>query len=276
MFYLLDKPVGISSFKAIRDFAKENNIKKVGHTGTLDPMASGLLLIATDDDTKLIDFIDKGKKTYIASLEFNLSSNTLDSDGEVTPYEVNYPKEKVKDVIKSFIKEYDQMPPDFSAKKINGKRAYELARNGEEVSLKPSKIKVFEIKDIVNDGDNKWTFEITVSRGTYIRSIIRDIAEELGTKAIMTYLRRTMVAGFKEDSLNQWLDEKKLINLPLIEIDDMKSLFDGKPIKVEQKDGKYGIIFKDKIIGIINIKNDQIETRRLFGNKYKELLNESN
>lgn len=275
MFYLLDKEKGISSYRAIKEFAKQNNIKKIGHTGTLDPMATGLLLIATDDDTKLIDYIDKGKKTYIVEMELNKKSNTLDSDGEIEKLNYSISKKDIIPTIKSFEKEYMQIPPSFSAKKINGKRSYELARKGIEIKLNPNLVKIFEIKNINKINDESYSFEVSVSRGTYIRSLIRDIGESLGTSAIMTNLRRVEVAGINIKEANKKIDEKRLIDLPIIQIENYKKLFAGQKIIIKNPNGKYAVIFKEKIVGIIELKDNLVVKRRLFGIKYERLLNES-
>ena len=274
MFYLLNKEKGISSFKAISKFAKENNISKVGHTGTLDPMATGLLLIATDDDTKLIEYVDKGSKSYIATMKLGYISDTLDSDGEVEKVDKDWDENDVVKVIMSFIKTYDQMPPNFSAKKINGKRAYELARDGKEVNLSPSKVTIKEIKDIVKLSDDTYRFEVEVSRGTYIRSLIRDIAHSLGTEAIMTDLVRNKLIGLELKDAGKQIPSVDLVKFELIEIEDMKRLFNGLDINLKVNEGTYGVKYKNDVVGIVDVKNNQITKRRLFGKKYERLSNE--
>ena len=276
MFYLLNKRKGISSFKAIREFAKENNIKKVGHTGTLDPMATGLLLIATDDDTKLINYIDKGMKSYIAEMKLGYDSDTLDIEGEVVRVDKSFNIEEAKDVIMSFEKEYDQMPPKFSAKKINGKRAYELARDNVDFELKPNNVKINKILNINIVDSETIQFEVEVSRGTYIRSLIRDIGETMGTNAIMSALERNKLSRYNISDANKEISSKELISLPHVEIQDMKRLFDGKEINIDEEDGEYAVIFHNEVIGIVNISDKKLTKRRLFGKKYERILNESN
>lgn len=276
MFYLINKKKGISSFKAIREFAKKRNIKKVGHTGTLDPMATGLLLIATDDDTKLIDYIDKGEKSYIASMILGADSDTLDIEGNVVKVDLAWDESKVEEIIMSFEKTYDQMPPDFSAKKVNGKRAYELAREGKEVKLNTSKVTISNITNIKKVSEKEYQFEVTVSRGTYIRSLIKDIGEALGTKAIMSSLVRNKLAGFTLNDADSEVNELDLVSLKKISIMELKDLFNGKPVQANEPDGSYALEFKKRIIGIIKIKSNQVSERKLFGNKYERISNESN
>ena len=271
MFYLLDKKKGETSFRAIKTFARENNIKKVGHTGTLDPMATGLLLIATDDDTKLIEYVDKGFKTYKAHMTLGHNSDTYDAEGElefvsnVTPSE-----ERVVEVIKSFEKTYDQMPPAFSARKINGQRAYDLARKGIEVKLKATPVTIKNISNIEKVADNEYSFEVTVSRGTYIRSLIFDIGQILETGAYMNYLRRTKIGSLDESIANSCVDVFDLLTLNTLEIFEFVDLWNGKTMKVEREDGVFALIYNKEIIGIGEVSNNLLKSKKIFGNKLKK------
>lgn len=276
MFYLIDKKKGISSFAAIRQWAREKGIKKVGHTGTLDPLATGLLLIATDDDTRLIDYIDKGVKSYIATMKLGYDSDTLDIEGNVIKVNEKWNDDEVKKVIRSFEKTYDQMPPDFSAKKVDGKRAYALAREGKEIKLKPSTVTISKISNIDKIDEETYRFEVEVSRGTYIRSLIKDIGEVLGTKAIMSDLVRNKLIGLDLSNINQEVFARDIIKLETIEIKELKDLFNGKEVKIEAVDNKYAVEYKEDIIGIVDIKNNKVEDRKLFGKKYERLMHESN
>ncbi|MGL6125353.1 MAG: tRNA pseudouridine(55) synthase TruB [Metamycoplasmataceae bacterium] len=271
MFKLIYKEKGISSFKAISLFAKENNIKKIGHTGTLDPIATGLLLVATDDDTKLIEYITNKDKTYIAEATFNIETDSYDSEGKIiNTYDKKITLEMIKSVIPRFLGKIEQVPPIFSAKKINGERAYKLARDNKNVILKPISVYVHEF-NIISLKDNKLTFEITVSNGTYIRSIIHDLGKLLETGAFMSKLERTKIHGLDKTDVD--IDFKKIIDLPFIEIDKniLRSLLEGKRVVINKKDNKYGILSIDKsdIIGIIEIKDGEVLKRKLFGNKIR-------
>ncbi|MGL4252214.1 MAG: tRNA pseudouridine(55) synthase TruB [Metamycoplasmataceae bacterium] len=271
MFKLIYKEKGISSFKAISQFAKLNNIKKIGHTGTLDPIAKGLLLIATDDDTKLIEYITNKSKTYIAEATFNIETDSYDSEGKILKtYNKEISLEMIKKIIPNFIGEIEQVPPIFSAKKVNGKKAYELARKQKEVILKPIKVHVHEF-NIISFSNNKLTFEISVSNGTYIRSIINDLGKALNTGAIMSELERTKIHGLSASDVN--VNFRKLINLPFLEIsqDTLIKLLQGKKVSITQPDNKYAILSFDNndIIGIIKIKNNEVLERKLFGNKLR-------
>ena len=173
----------------------------------------------------------------------------------------------------SFVKTYDQMPPSFSAKKINGKKAYELAREGKEVILKPKQVTISNIKDINIDG-NKASFELEVSRGTYIRSIVHEIGQELGCGAIMTELQRNKVAGLSLDNINSEINELELIKLPTLSEFDPIKLLNGIKVSVDKNDSQYALTFKNKVIGIGTVSNNVLKSNKILGNKLKELMNE--
>ncbi len=271
MFKLIYKKKGISSFKAISNFAHENNIKKIGHTGTLDPMATGLLLVATDDDTKLIEYITNKNKVYIAEATFNIETDSYDSDGKVVnTFNKVITLEMIKKMIPSFIGKINQIPPIFSAKKVNGKRSYELARQNKKVVLNSSLVEIYNINIIFfSNSENKLSFEASVSNGTYIRSLIHDMGKYLGTGAIMSKLERTMIHGLSKKDTK--INFKSLINLPFISLNDdiLKKLLNGQPTNIIQEDDKYGIIYevKNDIVGIIEIKDNVVTNRKMFGNK---------
>ncbi len=270
MFYLLDKPKGLSSFKAIRTFAFENNIKKIGHTGTLDPLATGLLLVATEEDTKLIDYVDKGVKTYRASMKLGFVSDTYDSEGEVEETKKDIPsKEEIEKELMSFVGKQKQMPPAFSAKKINGKKAYELAREGKEVVLKEVEIEITKIEDIVF-GDSI-SFTVEVSRGTYIRSLIHDLGSNLGCGAIMDDLRRTKIADIDESMIGKEINILSLLTMPLIKTDSMKDLLDGKLVKTESENGVFILEYKDDAFGTVEVTDGFMKAKKLIGNKFTKV-----
>ncbi|MCC3161125.1 MAG: tRNA pseudouridine(55) synthase TruB [Mollicutes bacterium PWAP] len=269
MFKLLYKNKGITSFKFINKWARENNIKKIGHTGTLDPMATGLMIVATDDDTRLINYINKDSKNYKTTMKFGLDSNTLDSDGEVIQKKlINLSDIELLAKINSFVKTYNQIPPNFSAKKINGKRAYELARENKVFQLRSSEVTIDKIWNIEINYPNV-TFEVRVSHGTYIRSLIRDIAHSLNTFAIMAILERTEVHRLSLDRVDEEINPKELIDYKFIKIKDIKKLIDGKSVNVIASDGEYIVEYNDDLVGFVCLKNNEVIKRKLFGNKLK-------
>ncbi len=187
---------------------------KVGHFGTLDPLGSGVLPIAVGNATRLFDYCLDKIKVYQTTFVFGEETDTLDRAGKSTKKVNVYPtKQQIIEVLDSFLGEYDQIPPQYSAKSVGGKRAYDLAREGIEVELKPKKINIYSIKLIddtdgivsLQDGEhflkeNEYAFEIACSGGTYIRSIARDVAYALGTVGYMSSIHRIKSGDFEIDS----------------------------------------------------------------------------
>ena len=224
---IIDKPKGITSRDVVNNVIKIFNTKKVGHTGTLDPLATGVLVVSVGKATKLVDELTSTEKEYIASVTLGIKTDTLDSMGSILFSEdVMKTKEEIINVLNSFICSYEQEVPIYSAVKINGKKLYEYAREGIDIELPKRKVEIKEIEllDDIEYKDNKtmFKFRCVVSKGTYIRSLIKDIANRLDTIGIMTNLRRTRQGNFKiEESV-------KLENLT---INNLKSIIDTLPYK---------------------------------------------
>lgn len=192
-----NKPTGMSSFLAVKKVAKILGVKKAGHMGTLDPYGCGVLLIGVNKGTKLFDEYLKKNKTYRTIFHFGCETDTLDSEGQiVSKNDKVISEDEIRAIIPKFIGKQSQMPPNFSAKKINGKRACDLVRMGKEVELKPKEIEIFDIKLINALGNNNFMFDITCSAGCYIRSICRDIAKSLSTYGTMLCIIRTKCGIF--------------------------------------------------------------------------------
>lgn len=198
---LIDKPEGWTSFDVVNyvrrmvatiENKKPKNVK-VGHTGTLDPAATGLLMLCVGKYTKKVPELIKQDKTYEVELILGVVSTTGDKEGEITEQSSAIPEySEVKRVIQGFIGDTEQTPPIFSAIKVNGKRAYDLARAGKQVTLTPRKVTIYSIEDITYEYP-KVTFTTRVGSGTYIRSLAVDIGEKLNTGAYMSNLRRTSI-----------------------------------------------------------------------------------
>lgn len=199
---LVDKPKGWTSFDVvakIRGLIKQKTgIKKpkVGHAGTLDPLATGLLIVLVGDECKNQDKYMKLDKTYEVELKLGETSTTDDGEGEISKISDKIPtKEEVMNTVNCFLGKIKQVPPIYSAIKVDGKRAYKLAREGSKPEMKPRIVTIYSITNI----EHKYpyvSFTTSVSSGTYIRSLVRDIGEELGVGAYMTELRRTRIADF--------------------------------------------------------------------------------
>ena len=190
-FICIDKPQGLTSFTATNRARAILGAKKAGHTGTLDPMATGVLPVALSGASRFIALLPEHEKTYIARVRLGITTDTLDITGEVTgECPVNVTKEQVQKTVQSFLGESEQLPPMYSAVSQNGVRLYELARRGETVERKPRHIRISEL--VLSDMTAaEFTLRVTCSAGTYIRSLAHDIGQKLGTGAVLTALRRT-------------------------------------------------------------------------------------
>ena len=198
-FILIDKETGPTSHDIIYKLRKITGIKKIGHAGTLDPFASGLMIVAIDRRaTKKIEKFVKLDKKYLATIILGKETDTYDRDGKIISnyYGEKIPKQKIKKAILKIKNQTEQTPPMYSAKKINGKRLYELARKNIEIERKPQSIKIFYVK-IKKYNWPELQLDIYCSSGTYIRTIASDLGKELGCGAYLKELRRTAIEKYK-------------------------------------------------------------------------------
>ncbi len=192
------KPAGMTSNAVLSKIKKLLHPNKIGHLGTLDPSASGVLPICINKATKLFDYYLKKDKTYRTIFVFGKETDTIDSDGKtIKKDEKNIEKSEIFDVIPKLLGKQSQIPPNYSAKKIDGKRAYDLARNGSEFELKPKEVEIFSIDIIEQIAKNTFLFQIKCSSGTYVRSIARDMAKLLNTVAYVGAIIRTQSGSFE-------------------------------------------------------------------------------
>lgn len=195
-FVFLNKDEDMTSFFAASRLRRVFSTKKVGHTGTLDPMATGVLPVAVGGATRFIDFIPDSDKSYRARFLLGKTTDTLDITGKVlTESEVNVKREDIEKILPIFTGEIFQVPPMFSALKKDGVRLYDLARQGVEVEREKRKITVYYLSLTDYEGENEFEIEVSCSKGTYIRTLIDDIGKELGCGAVMTGLCRTRANG---------------------------------------------------------------------------------
>lgn len=189
---LVDKPIGMTSREVVNKVSKILKTKQIGHTGTLDPMASGVLVLCVGKATKLVELLTAEKKEYIAEMLFGIETDTLDTTGSIIKEEKKQiTKEQVIKTLNSMTITYQQEVPKYSAIHVNGKKLYEYARNNEQVELPSKQVTIYEINFEKEVEFNRYQFKVKVSKGTYIRSFIRDIAYKLDTVASMSMLRRT-------------------------------------------------------------------------------------
>lgn len=280
---VVNKPKGWSSFDVVKKIKRIFNTSKVGHLGTLDPMAEGVLPVAIGRATKLFDFYLTKTKTYIAEFEFGYETNTLDAEGEIITRTSKIPtKNEVEEILKSFIGKIMQTPPKFSAVKINGKRAYLLARENIDFVIKPKEIEIFNLELV--EQINKTTYKILIDcgAGTYIRSLGRDIAYKLDSLATMTRLTRIKSGNFtleQAQDLNIIENEplkylisttKSLESLPKIQLEAkyLSKLLNGVEIKLKRRKSELiSIYVEEKLFGIGQINNSilKIHTRLYEG-----------
>ena len=193
---VIDKPTGMTSHDVVQIVRNGTHIRRAGHTGTLDPRASGVLVVLVGPAVRLSEFISASEKRYQAVLRLGLTTDTYDMDGRVlTSSPVNISYEELEETLKTFIGEVDQIPPAYSAIKINGEKAYERARRGEEVEMEPRKVRVDSI-ELLDWESPEAIIDIQCSSGTYVRSLIHDLGEKLGCGATLVGLRRTKNGRF--------------------------------------------------------------------------------
>lgn len=249
------KPVGMTSHDVVNKIRRIAGTKKVGHTGTLDPDAEGVLPICINRGTKVADMLTVSDKRYTAEFKLGIITDTLDIGGTVLEErDVNVTKQQIIDTIKSFVGVIEQVPPMYSAIKVGGKKLCDLARKGIEVERKSRTVEIHEI-NIIDVKENTFTIDVKCSKGTYIRTLGSDIGEKLGCGAVMTRLIRTQSSIFKVE------DAVKLENLTSDNYCDYVTLavdlFDAEKITVDE-----GIL--SKVLNGNAIPYDGIE-----GNYYK-------
>ena len=208
---VLDKPDDMTSTHAVSAIRRIFNAQKAGHAGTLDPLASGILPIALGEATKTVPWLMEARKTYLFTIKWGVSTDTQDREGKsIAESDVRPTPEAIRAALPAFIGEIEQIPPQFSAVKVDGERAYDLARAGEAVELEPRKVTVYEAELVGTEGDDLATFRFRSGKGFYIRALVRDLAAKLGAEGHVWRLRRTAVGPFTEAE-SVTLDELQLL-----------------------------------------------------------------
>ena len=252
---VVNKPNGITSRDVVNELCKILDTKKIGHTGTLDPIAQGALVLCIGKATKLVEIITSNDKEYVAEVKLGVLTDTLDLDGNVIEErKITLNKNELKDTLNSFVGKYNQEVPIYSAVKINGKKLYEYARNNEEVTLPKREVEIKKIKllELTNDS---YKFKVLVSKGTYIRSLIKDINDKLGIIGSMSSLIRTKQGKFDiNDSYT--LEDIKNNNYKLLSINDVLKnrkcvIIDDNLYNVIKNGGIIDNIYKDNLITFI-------------------------
>lgn len=269
---IINKSKGYTSHDVVNVLRKKLNTKKVGHTGTLDPNATGVLQILVGTGTKISKYLVEHEKTYIATIELGKKTDTGDAEGKTIEEDMclrDIDEKEVKEVIKSFLGKQSQIPPMYSAIKVDGKKLYEYAREGKTVEVKPREIEIIDI-NLIQYKKNEIKFSVRCSKGTYIRTLCEDISKKLGTIGYMKELQRISVNQFNiENSIK--LEELEKVNViekiisieeifkdkPRIDLNNRKlELFlNGVQLTHDLNDELYRIYNNDKFIGLGIVKN---------------------
>ena len=289
----VNKPKNVSSFDVIRQLKKIFSIKRIGHAGTLDPLATGILPIAFGSATKTIPYLVSSKKEYRFSISWGIRTTTHDMEGEVIDESNFVPsKEDILDAVSDFKGEFYQRPPKYSAVKINGQRAYKLARSGIDFNIKEKKVKLYELI-IIDHKKNKTEFLAKVGKGFYIRSLARDLCEKLATSGVIDSLERTELGQFSLENAFSLETIEKLVHsapagmvggnllVPLSEVlDDIPALlisdkeakrfqqgqsFSNNDLLKYSKLGREVLLLKDnRPIGLATVVENSFKPKKVF------------
>lgn len=281
--FLINKEKGSTSRDVVNKIVKKLGIKKVGHTGTLDPIATGVLVICVGKATKVVDLLTSLEKEYIAEVMLGIKTDTLDITGNIVSDQiVDISVNDVERVLKSFIGKYSQEVPIYSAVKIKGKKLYEYARNNEEVLLPKREVNIKNIElisDIYYVNNHPcFKFKCTVSKGTYIRSLIKDICEKLNVNGTMLNLTRTRQGQFylEDCILVDDVDKEKMIkiqdvlNIEKVYVDEFlfNKIKNGQILENRYKSDLVMFIYNDKLLAIYKIydrDNSKMKPYKMFG-----------
>ncbi len=261
-FLVINKEKDMTSRDVVNKLNHIFATKKIGHTGTLDPLATGVLVMCLGRYTKLVDLITGYDKTYIAKVKLGVQTDTLDITGNILEENnVFTTKDKVEEVLKSFLGKSNQEVPLYSAVKIDGKKLYEYARNNEKVVLPVREIEINYIK-LLEFTEDAFTFEVSVSKGTYIRSLVSDICKKLGVIGTMQELTRTKQGNFNIEN-SYTLEDVKTNNYKMLDLEDCLDfekinltdeeyfkVKNGAKITFDLPDNKYFMVYENKIIAI--------------------------
>lgn len=281
---LIDKPQGWTSHDVVGKLRGILHERRIGHSGTLDPLATGLLVVFIGRATRAVEFAEADRKEYIAGLSLGMSTDTQDITGSIISKETDIPDEpEVRIAIERFRGELEQIPPMYSAVKIGGKKLYELARKGESIERKPRHITIFGL-EITGRSDNDYILDVVCSKGTYIRTLCHDIGAALGCGGCMSSLRRTKSGVFSVDNaytiaeIQEAADrgeEEKLL-LPIdtlfagytklsVDADSEKKLKNGCIINTSSPDGRFRVYSEDgEFLLLGDVKDGVMKTVKNF------------
>ncbi|MDY4787739.1 MAG: tRNA pseudouridine(55) synthase TruB [Bacilli bacterium] len=266
-FLLIDKDGKMTSFDVIRILKRKLHTPSIGHAGTLDPFATGLLIVGVNKATKLLSFVESEVKEYIGVLRFGIDTDTLDLEGKVISEKdySNLSITEIKETMKTFLGKISQIPPMYSALKVDGKRLYELARNGIEIERKAREVMIEEFT-YLDYQNGLLTFKVRCSKGTYVRTLANDLAHKLGTCGHLISLRRTRIGNFNVLDAKKVNDisEEDIVNvvtgltLPKVVISDeklLKMVKNGMSVKLECNEEEVMLLDNERNLIAIYYRN---------------------
>lgn len=276
------KPKGMTSFDVVARLRRVTKIKQIGHTGTLDPFAVGVLPICIGKSTRLIEYLDDDKE-YLATVQFGKDTDTYDLDGTVTKtYDKKITQEDLISILDDFRGEIEQLPPIYSAIKVNGKKLYEYARNGEEVEIKPRKVFISKLElESFDYEKQKAKILVGCSKGTYIRSIAYDIGQKLDCGGYLTALERTKAGLFNKehsiplenfneisDVMTNLVNPLDVLSLPKVELNDIEKERVNHGMAIYNRGFKNSdiviLVYGGRIHAIGMVKENQILVKKVF------------
>ena len=274
---LVNKPTGITSHRLVETVRRQLLNSKIGHTGTLDPLASGLMMLTIGNATKILPYIVSHNKEYVAVLKLGQSTDTQDITGTVIREKELQPitREQVETVLSSFLGPQKQIPPMYSAKKINGKKLYEYARENQEIERQPADIEIHEM-ELLEMSDDEIRFRVRCSSGTYVRTLCQDIASKLNNEGCMKSLERTAIDRYSLESSFTLDDIKEghyelldiydvLSDYPYVEVEDTRDVKNGKLLVLNETAELVFITNNRKVLAAYVKDGDEYRCKRGLG-----------
>ncbi len=284
---VIDKPIGMTSHDVVQIVRKGTNIRRAGHTGTLDPRASGVLVVLVGPAVRLSEYVSASDKRYQAVIQLGTTTDTYDADGRVlSTTSVDISEKQFDDVLQSFVGEIEQVPPPYSSVKVKGRHAYDMARNGEEVDLEPRMINVYNL-DLLEWAPPEAVIDVYCSSGTYVRSLAHDLGEKLGCGAHLIGLRRTksgrftlrdavplrkLREAFENETWQKFIipAAEALSDWPAIQLnaDQLDIVRHGRRIPAEEGSGKMARAISEsgELIGLLELvpETDEWQPKKVF------------
>lgn len=274
---VIDKPAGITSHDVVDAVRRRLGTKKVGHAGTLDPDATGVLMIGVGRATRLLSYAQSSPKRYRATARFGATTTTQDASGTVLEERpVDLTETKIADALAGFLGDIEQIPPMVSAVKIGGERLYKKALRGEEVERPPRPVTIYELRLVEFDGDESATLDVRCSAGTYVRTLVHDLGLTLGCGAHLSSLRRTEAGGFRvEEAIGlDEVDETRLrplgdtvLELPHLEVDETEEALvrNGRPLPAPDGDREplYAVTRQGRLLAVYETRGDDLVADRV-------------